>query len=600
MIHLSQTFLIQSKSHKISLLLLVATLCTLLLSAVFNYSTAQAADVRNFRPGNIIGNEVFRNNGSMTASQIQSFLDQKNSVCLKSYRAPSLIDANRNGQVEDWTSAERYGGPNGNQTMTAAQLIKAASDIYQINPQVLLATLQKEQGLITRSDCPDWRYRTAFGYGCPDTAACDSAAFGFTTQIDNAAYHFKGYYQNSLTYVPFTKGTYSIGFNPDSRCGSTKVSIENEATASLYSYTPYQPNNYAKNSGGDDKYPNCGAFGNLNFWKFFTDWFGSTHYTITGAIRTYYDQIGGFQLLGNPIENEVQLSSSSWYQCFQKGCIIGKSGAGFWESRGDIRKHWAKLGYQTGRLGYPTGPEKYDIKSGNWLQEYEHGTIIGKAGVYADITGGIRSRWVALNSQHGTLGTPKSSAYITASKNTAWQEFTNGFIIWSTSTGAWESKGEIRKHWAKLGYQTGSLGFPTGPERYDSNSKSWSQEYEKGIILGNGSTGFWDVTGDIRQRWNALGAQNTLGLPKGAPYISASKNTAWQEFTKGFIIWSTSTGAWESKGEIRKHWAKLGYQTGSLGFPTGPESYNSSTKSWSQEYEHGVIYHSAAKGSWNT
>jgi hypothetical protein len=51
--------------------------------------------------------------------------------------------------------------------------------------------------------------------------------------------------------------------------------IENSATAALYNYTPYQPNQAALNNlyGTGD---GCSAYGNRNFWRIFNDWFGSS------------------------------------------------------------------------------------------------------------------------------------------------------------------------------------------------------------------------------------------------------------------------------------------------------------------------------------
>ena len=274
------------------------------LSAVIFYQSsryhiASAADARQFNANNIIGQGIFTNNNSMSAGDIQNFLNGQNSTCLKDYRGLALIDANNNGQVEDWLAAEKYGGPSGTQQMSAAELLKAAGDIYGINPQVLIVTLQKEQGLITRSDCPQWRYNTAFGFGCPDTAPCDSAAYGFTRQLDNAAYHFKNYMTGrdvlgNPVYSTFKTGPHNVALHPgpfdnqnyryfgrfgDRRdveyCGRVSTTIENLATASLYTYTPYRPNQAALNAQyglGDT----CSSYGNRNFFLYFNDWFGPT------------------------------------------------------------------------------------------------------------------------------------------------------------------------------------------------------------------------------------------------------------------------------------------------------------------------------------
>lgn len=247
-------------------------------SLIFAPWPSSAANTSLFDPENIISDDIFTNNNSMTAVQIQSFLDTKPSACLKDFTTLSLRDDNGDGRVDD-SGSEAYGP----ETMSAAQVIKAAADIYRINPQVILATLEKEQGLVSRTDCPDWRYNTALGYGCPDTAPCNQAAYGFTRQIDYGVFHFRGFFDDSLTYVPYGVGSNTVAYNPNSSCGSTVLNIQNRATASLYSYTPYQPND-ATLAAAPGQIVDCGAYGNLNFWRYFTDWFGPT--TTKPLIRT--------------------------------------------------------------------------------------------------------------------------------------------------------------------------------------------------------------------------------------------------------------------------------------------------------------------------
>ena len=117
------------------------------------------------------------------------------------------------------------------------------------------------------------------GQGCPDTAACDTAYYGFFNQVYGAARQFKRYANPPGTSQYFTwyepGNTWNVGYHPNAGCGSSPVYIENQATANLYYYTPYQPNRAAIAAGygeGDG----CSAYGNRNFFQYFTDWFGST------------------------------------------------------------------------------------------------------------------------------------------------------------------------------------------------------------------------------------------------------------------------------------------------------------------------------------
>ncbi|HEU5187047.1 MAG TPA: hypothetical protein VFT87_00945, partial [Candidatus Saccharimonadales bacterium] len=103
--------------------------------------------------------------------------------------------------------------------------------------------------------------------------ACDSQYYGFYNQIQNAARQFRRYatYPNDYNHVAGRNN--SVRFNPQTVCGSSTVYIENTATASLYNYTPYQPNQAALNNlyGTGDA---CSAYGNRNFWRDFNNWFG--------------------------------------------------------------------------------------------------------------------------------------------------------------------------------------------------------------------------------------------------------------------------------------------------------------------------------------
>lgn len=169
------------------------------------------------------------------------------------------------------------GTPSGAQS--AAQIIYNAAQQYNINPQVLIVLLQKEQGLVTDDWPASYEYQSATGYGCPDTAPCSSTYAGFSNQIISAAWQFRHYldYPNDYNYVV---GNNYIQYNPSSSCGGTTVNIQNQATAALYDYTPYQPNPGALSSVSDSSpggTATCGAYGNRNFWWYFNTWFGSTY-----------------------------------------------------------------------------------------------------------------------------------------------------------------------------------------------------------------------------------------------------------------------------------------------------------------------------------
>lgn len=238
---------------------------------------APVADITQFNPGNIISDSLFFDGAAMTAADVQGFLEVKGlncrtgsdgTPCLKNYRqdtTPRAPDAFCAG----YSPAPQE---------TAATIIAKVGASCGISQRALLVILQKEQGLVTSTgggNLNAGKYQKAMGYACPDTAPCDVAYYGFQNQVFSAAHRFQEYAARPTAWNYRAGRTNTILYNPDRNCGSSPVYIQNQATAGLYIYTPYQPNAAAMAAGygtGD----NCSAYGNRNFWLYFTDWFGST------------------------------------------------------------------------------------------------------------------------------------------------------------------------------------------------------------------------------------------------------------------------------------------------------------------------------------
>ena len=172
-----------------------------------------------------------------------------------------------------------------------------------INPQVLLVMLQKEQGLVTHTWPSDWRYTIAMGQGCPDTAACDTRYYGFFNQVYGAAWQLKRYANPPGTSQYFT--WYAPGQDVERplppergvrqrrRCTSRTRRRRTSTTTRRTSRTP--PRSRAGYGEGDG----CSAYGNRNFYQYFTDWFGSTQadplqvLQVSGTSERYLVSQGG-------------------------------------------------------------------------------------------------------------------------------------------------------------------------------------------------------------------------------------------------------------------------------------------------------------------
>jgi hypothetical protein len=258
----------------------------------------------DFHVGRIIDDSVFFSTGGMSPQQIQSFLASKvpncdtngNKIysgsttrrdyaianghnppftCLKDYRQTTISKSAESGLCNGYT-------PAGWQE-SAAEIIYNVSQTCGINPKVLIVLLQKEQSLVTDEWPWDTQYRSATGYGCPDTAACDSAYYGFFNQVYSAARQFKRYARDANLFNYQASRNNYIQYNPIASCGGSQVYIQNQATAGLYNFTPYQPNAAALNNlyGTGD---NCSAYGNRNFWRLYNDWFNMSDSLLNGGL----------------------------------------------------------------------------------------------------------------------------------------------------------------------------------------------------------------------------------------------------------------------------------------------------------------------------
>lgn len=288
------------------------TISCLLVFAIYA-PLSNAAIGSDWQAGRIIDDSIFTNKDSMSVSEIQNFLNNKVGTGVNG-RVAGQCDTNgvATSELGGGTRAQ-YGAAHGNPAPftclkdyyevpktspdpglpannyggqpipagaeSAAQLIWNAAQQYDISPKVLLVTIQKESvGPLITDDWPfQSQYTYAMGAHCPDSGSgCDPNYAGFSIQVSESAALFRYYLDNmTQSWWPYKKfGNNSILYNPATSCGSSTVSITTMATAALYTYTPYQPNQAALSNlyGTGDS---CSSYGNRNFWRIYSDWFGS-------------------------------------------------------------------------------------------------------------------------------------------------------------------------------------------------------------------------------------------------------------------------------------------------------------------------------------
>lgn len=196
--------------------------------------TPTVTQARTFNPNNIISDDDLLNKNSLSKTAIQVFLEREHSVL------------------------SRYSQIINGATQKASEIIWNISQETNINPEFLLTTLEKEQGLIQKTAATEKALDWATGYSCYN-GGCNSKYKGFYSQVQATAETQKIYWDKAGQF------SFKVGQTTTTYDGY-QVTPENRATANLYIYTPHVGN--APELGINVNY---GA--NKLFWKIWNRYF---------------------------------------------------------------------------------------------------------------------------------------------------------------------------------------------------------------------------------------------------------------------------------------------------------------------------------------
>lgn len=171
-----------------------------------------------------MGTDKFaRPSTALTESQIQAFLESKNSVLQYDVH---VWAKNGSGVVYDT-----------GRVVTPSEVIDDACRDSIINPKVILGSLQREQGLISKSTVDESSRSMYFcmGYGATDGGDYNNLS-GFDNQIVNGTELYA-----DLWYEGYQKG--QNGFPLTFSASDGSVQINNCGTYALFRYTPWKESN---------------------------------------------------------------------------------------------------------------------------------------------------------------------------------------------------------------------------------------------------------------------------------------------------------------------------------------------------------------------
>ncbi|MDB5170459.1 MAG: hypothetical protein JWO35_153 [Candidatus Saccharibacteria bacterium] len=483
--------------------LLLILLLTLSITVVATPpQVANALSGSEFQAGRIMDDGVFFNSNGMDVATIQAFLNSKVPscdtngaqayggttraaygaskghpapyTCLRDYRQETPSKASESGLCNSYVGGNK----------SSAQIIYDIAQSCGISPKALIVLLEKEQSLVT-DDWPwDTQYRSATGYGCPDTAPCDAEYYGFFNQVYSAARQFKRYSRDASLFSYRSGRNNYIQYSPNAACGGSDVYIYNQTTAGLYNYTPYQPNASALsnlNGAGDA----CGAYGNRNFWRIYTEWFGST--------------FGPTNIVDSP-------ATVSWASGRLDTLVRGADGA-LWQKTYDAAdggwKPWAKVGGTISSSPAVTtwGAGRLDVFSTNSSGELQH-------------------NWYGAGAWHSweSLGSPAPGISLVSAP---------GAVSWANGRIDIFGRGSDGVLWQKW---------------YDANAGGWQPWARLGGVLNSAPTiTNWGVgrldlfsigpAGDLQHYWHSNGWRTWESLGTPAPGIKLT-------YAPGAVSWA--------------------------------------------------------------
>jgi len=204
----------------------------------------------SFDPDYIISDSELTNFQIMNQAEIQGFLE--------------IIG----GALKNYSTTDIDG-----RKKLASEIIYRASQDYKINPQVLIALLQKEKGLITKKAPTNDEYNWATGFACYDHRGPVKRFRGFAVQVDRAAWRLNYFLEHPWEFTYRSGQVYRISWQ--------KVVPQNSATAAFYNYTPH-------------------VKGNNLFWQIWQNWFATEGGTITeGSLVRINNQAGVWLIQNN-------------------------------------------------------------------------------------------------------------------------------------------------------------------------------------------------------------------------------------------------------------------------------------------------------------
>jgi uncharacterized protein with LGFP repeats len=255
------------------------------------------------------------------------------------------------------------------------------------------------------------------------------------------------------------------------------------------------------------------------------------------------------------------------YVVYQGGSIYRTTQTGTRAVPNTVKNLWAQVGGPKGILGYPTSDLLTGLRSGGWVQLFEHGAIADSPQTSAKVVyGAAWTQWNGTGREGGLLGYPRGNR-VSGLRNSGWrQDFQRGVVIDSASTATKSIYGEAYAVWAATGREGGTLGYPRSNRISGLARQGWLQDFQTGRVCGSADTPTVAVAGVMNTGWQANGREGgVLGYPTAN---AASDSRGSHQVFEGGELWALGSGAARLvHGDVLREWKAAGGASGRYGYP---------------------------------
>ncbi|WP_144008724.1 septal ring lytic transglycosylase RlpA family protein [Enemella evansiae] len=309
--------------------------------------------------------------------------------------------------------------------------------------------------------------------------------------------------------------------------------------------------------------------------------------------------MGGYNSwLGAPVAPEVcGLRDGGCFHRFTGGTIYWSPASGPWSVRGSIAQAWGNYAWERGRLGYPISDERCNLRDGGCVQTYQGGLFYWSGASGANpVWGSIREGYAGVAWENSKLGYPIEGEFCGLRDGGCAQRYQGGLMYWSPASGPRPVWGSIGQGYARVGFETGKLGYPIEGEFCGLRDGGCAQRYQGGLMYWSPASGPAPMWGAISQAYAGAGFETgPLGYPTEGEFCGLRDGGCAQRLQGGMIYWSPPSGSHPVRGAILAGYAAQGWEAGRLGYPTSSEFGTGGTIT--QNFQGDKLVYNPATGS---